>query len=77
MSSKDFSISTTLNGEWGPDGTAGNSHDGAEYTTGRTTNGTAGSDNTGGGGGGGGQSPPSPRNNSGGKGVVVIRYKFQ
>ena len=43
MSSKDFSISTTLNGEWGPDGTAGNSDDGAEYTTGRTTNGTAGS----------------------------------
>ena len=43
MGSKDFSLSTTLNGEWGPDGTAGNADDGSEYTTGRTTNGTAGS----------------------------------
>tara|TARA_R100000030_G_scaffold22379_1_gene16073 strand:+ start:1361 stop:2845 length:1485 start_codon:yes stop_codon:yes gene_type:complete len=43
MSGLDFSLSTTINGEWGPDGTAGNSDDGAEYTTGRTTNGTAGS----------------------------------
>jgi len=43
MSGRDFKLSTTINGEWGPDGTAGNSDDGAEYTTGRTTNGTAGS----------------------------------
>ena len=43
MSGRDFKLSTTVNGEWGPDGTAGNSDDGAEYTTGKTTNGTAGS----------------------------------
>ena len=43
MSGRDFKLSTTINGEWGPDGTAGNSDDGAEYTTGKTTNGTAGS----------------------------------
>ena len=43
MSGRDFHISTTVNGEWGPDGTAGNSDDGAEYTSGKTTNGTAGS----------------------------------
>tara|TARA_B100000427_G_C15520064_1_gene599905 strand:- start:79 stop:1560 length:1482 start_codon:yes stop_codon:yes gene_type:complete len=43
MSGLDFSLSTTVNGEWGPDGTAGNSDDGTEYTTGRTTSGTAGS----------------------------------
>tara|TARA_B100000519_G_scaffold53299_1_gene44151 strand:- start:50 stop:1531 length:1482 start_codon:yes stop_codon:yes gene_type:complete len=43
LSGLDFSLSTVVNGEWGPDGTAGNSDDGTEYTTGRTTNGTAGS----------------------------------
>tara|TARA_B100000131_G_scaffold102746_1_gene99771 strand:+ start:8056 stop:9498 length:1443 start_codon:yes stop_codon:yes gene_type:complete len=43
MASKDFKFSTTVNGEWGPDNTAGNSDDGTEFTTGKTTNGTAGS----------------------------------
>ena len=43
LSGLDFSLSTVVNGEWGPDGIAGNSDDGTEYTTGRTTNGTAGS----------------------------------
>ena len=43
MSGRDFKISTTANGEWGPDGIAGNGDDGTEYTTGKTTNGTAGS----------------------------------
>lgn len=43
MSGLDFSLSTTVNGEWGPDGTAGNSDDGTEYTTGRTASGSAGS----------------------------------
>ena len=43
MSGRDFSLSTTVNGQWGPDNTAGNSDDGTEFTTGRTTNGTAGS----------------------------------
>ena len=43
LSGLDFSLSTVVNGEWGPDGTAGNSDDGTEYTTVRTTNGTAGS----------------------------------
>ena len=42
MSGRDFHLSTTINGEWGPDGTSGNSDDGTEYTTGKTTNGTAG-----------------------------------
>ena len=42
MSGRDFHISDTINGEWGPDNTAGNSDDGTEYTTGKTTNGTAG-----------------------------------
>tara|TARA_B100000287_G_scaffold429455_1_gene482836 strand:- start:1149 stop:2630 length:1482 start_codon:yes stop_codon:yes gene_type:complete len=42
MASKDFHVSVTVNGEWGPDGTAGNSDDGTEYTTGKTTNGTPG-----------------------------------
>ena len=36
-------FSTTPNGTWGPDGTQGTSDDGAEYTTGVTTNGTPGS----------------------------------
>ena len=43
MSGRDFSLSTTINGEWGPDNTAGTGDDGAEYTTGRTASGTAGS----------------------------------
>ena len=43
MSGRDFKISTVANGEWGPDGIAGNGDDGTEYTTGKTTNGTAGS----------------------------------
>ncbi|MAG49278.1 hypothetical protein CMO86_06350 [Candidatus Woesearchaeota archaeon] len=43
MSGRDFHLSTTANGEWGPDGIAGNSDDGTEYTSGKTTNGTAGS----------------------------------
>ena len=43
MSSLVFKLSETVNGEWGADGTAGNSDDGTEYTTGKTTNGTAGS----------------------------------
>ena len=41
MSGRDFSLSTTINGEWGPDNTAGNSDDGTEFTTGKTTNGTS------------------------------------
>ncbi len=43
MSGRDFHLSTTINGEWGPDGTFGSGDDGTEYTTGKTTNGTAGS----------------------------------
>ena len=44
MSSKVFKISTTVNGEYGPDGDIATTGDnGAEYTTGKTTNGTAGS----------------------------------
>ena len=42
MSGRDFSLSTTINGEWGPDNTAGNSDDGTEFTTGRTTSGAHG-----------------------------------
>ena len=38
-----FAFSTTINGQFGSDGTAGNSDDGTEYTTGKTTNGTIGS----------------------------------
>lgn len=45
MSGIDFKISTTVNGEWGPDGTAGNSDDGVEYTQDKTSSGTAGSAN--------------------------------
>lgn len=40
-----FKISTTFNGEWGPDGTYGNADDGTEYTSGKTTSGTAGQSN--------------------------------
>ena len=43
MSGRDFKLSETINGEWGPDGITGNSDDGTEFTTGKTTNGTAGS----------------------------------
>jgi hypothetical protein len=43
MSGTDFKLSITVNGEWGPDNTAGTSDDGTEFTTGKTTNGTAGS----------------------------------
>lgn len=44
MSSKVFKLSTTVNGEYGPDGDIATTGDnGAEYTTGKTTNGTAGS----------------------------------
>ena len=44
MSGRDFHISETINGEYGPDGDASTTADnGTEYTTGKTTNGTAGS----------------------------------
>jgi len=43
MSGLDFKLSTTVNGEWGPDGVAGNSDDGVEYTQDKTASGTAGS----------------------------------
>ena len=42
MTGTDFSLSTTVNGEWGPDNTAGSADDGDEFTTGKTTNGTPG-----------------------------------
>lgn len=45
MSGRDFKLSTTENGEWGLDNTAGTGDDGTEYTTGKTTSGTAGSAN--------------------------------
>ena len=43
MTGRDFLLSTTENGEWGPDGSFGTGDDGTEYTTGKTSNGTAGS----------------------------------
>ena len=44
MSSVSFKLSTTINGEYGPDGDfTATSDNGTEYTTGKTTNGTAGS----------------------------------
>lgn len=44
MSGRLFRISTTVNGEYGPDGDIATTGDnGTEYTTGKTTNGTAGS----------------------------------
>ena len=46
MSGLDWSLSATVNGEWGPDNTAGTEDDGTEYTTGRTVVGTAGSGGT-------------------------------
>ena len=42
MSGREFHISETVNGEWGPDGAVGGGDDGTEFTTGKTTNGTAG-----------------------------------
>ena len=36
MSGLDWSLSATVNGEWGPDNTAGTEDDGTEYTTGRS-----------------------------------------
>jgi|TARA_B100000035_G_scaffold58241_1_gene46535 hypothetical protein len=43
MSGRVFKLSTTVNGEFGPDGDASAAGDnGTEYTTGKTTNGTAG-----------------------------------
>ena len=45
MAGRDFKLSTTQNGEWGPDNVIGGSpsDDGTEYTTNKTSNGTAGS----------------------------------
>ena len=44
MSGRDFHLSETINGEYGPDGDASTTVDnGTEYATGKTTNGTAGS----------------------------------
>ena len=44
MSGRDFHLSETINGEYGPDGDASTAADnGIEYATGKTTNGTAGS----------------------------------
>ena len=44
MSGRDFKLSTTANGEYGPDGDAATAGDnGTEYAVGKTTNGTAGS----------------------------------
>jgi len=44
MTGRDFKLSTTVNGEYGPDNDAAATTDnGVEYTTGKTTNGTAGS----------------------------------
>lgn len=42
MSGRDFKISLDINGEWGLDGIAGNSDDGTEYTTGKTSSGAEG-----------------------------------
>lgn len=42
MSGRDFKLSLTSNGEWGPDGIFGNEDDGIEYTDAVTTNGTPG-----------------------------------
>ena len=42
MSGVGFGLSTTINGTFGIDQTAGTSDDGTEYTTGKTTSGTAG-----------------------------------
>ena len=44
MTGRDFKVSETINGEYGPDGDFSQTADnGTEYTTGKTTNGTAGS----------------------------------
>lgn len=46
MSGRDFSLSTTVNGEWGPDGIidggAGDVDNGTEFVAGKTTSGSAG-----------------------------------
>jgi len=42
MTGRDFKISSTVNGIWGPDGVIGGGDDGVEYTTGKTSGGTAG-----------------------------------
>ena len=47
MSGRDFKLSTTVDGEYGPDlDFSQTSDNGTEYTTGKTTNGTAGSAHT-------------------------------
>ena len=43
MTGRDFKISSTVNGIWGADGVIGGGDDGVEYTTGKTSGGTAGS----------------------------------
>ncbi len=43
MSGRDFKLSETVNGEWGPDGNLASGDEGTEFTIGKTTNGTAGS----------------------------------
>lgn len=43
MAGRDFKLSEEINGEWGPDNVFGTADDGTEFTTGKTTNGTAGS----------------------------------
>lgn len=45
MSGLDFALSTTVNGEWGPNNTAGDSDDGVEYTQDKTSSGTPGTAN--------------------------------
>lgn len=42
MTGRDFKLSDVVNGEWGPDDTISTGDDGTEYTTGKTTSGTAG-----------------------------------
>jgi len=42
MSGLDIALSTTVNGEWGPNNTAGDSDDGVEYTQDKTSSGTPG-----------------------------------
>jgi hypothetical protein len=42
MSGLDIALSTTVNGEWGPDNTAGTADDGVEYTQDKTSSGTPG-----------------------------------
>ena len=42
MTGRDFKLSSTVNGEWGPDGVFGTGDDGTEFTTEKTSSGTAG-----------------------------------